>query len=71
MHLLCDVKTVESYSWQIQQKTYHSSLLPQFFANFQMWKRERNIRDICSAMNDACKRGTEGFDSTLAEFNKN
>ena len=35
--------------------------LPQLIANFQISKRERNIRDICIAMKDACKRGTEGF----------
>jgi len=66
MHHLCDAIF---YVMLFMANTARS--LPQFFANFQMWKRERNIRDICAAMNDACKRGTEEFDSTLAEFNKN
>jgi len=38
--------------------------LPQLIVNFQISKRERNIRDICAAMTDACKRGTEGFQAT-------
>ena len=38
--------------------------LQKLFVNFQISKRERDIRDICAAMNDACKRGTKGLEAT-------
>ena len=50
------------YEFKVSFMVNTGGCSPPLFGNLQIWNRERNIRDMCDAMNDVCKRDTEAFE---------